>query len=156
MRLVSIQQVIKIMAFNQIEIIQIETGIVCKLIDSDRYYFNNMNIKFINNGFINANAKEIIKAKLIAHDFAYAVNADNLTLNFEVTNGNKQMFYSLVMNEVYPELEPEFNVPVNIENKIEHILKIFTNKINSMNDKINELTNKVRQLENDLEESKYN
>ncbi len=144
------------MVFNQIEIIAIETGIVCKLLESNRYFFTDMDIKFVSNGFVTANAKEIIKTKIFAHDFAFAIYPDKLTLNFEVVDGNKQMFYLLEMREVYPELEPEFNVPVNNEYKIEHIVKIFTNKINSMNEKINELSSTVGKLEYELKVCKYN
>jgi len=144
------------MASNQIDIIQIETGFLCKLIESDRYFFSDMNIKFVVSGFVTLNAKQIITDKLLAHDFAFTVNANKLILNFEVVSSNKQMFYSLVMCEVYPELEPEFNVPVNQENKLEHILKIFTNKINSMNQQIENLTNTVSRLEEELDSYQYN
>jgi len=132
-----------------------DLGIKCRLADTHRYFFHNMDIKFDAHGFRKLNAVEIITNKLNAKDFASKLENDCLTLSFDVFNGGKQMVYFMHMYEIYPELQPAHTIPLEPEaNKIENILKVFTNKINSMDMKINELSNTVDELTRELNEYK--
>ncbi len=128
-----------------------ENQVIITHCPNQRVFKHNLDVEFKTHGFKKLNGNTIIKAKLQACDFAYTLGLYDLTLNFEIIAGNKTMFHTMCLPEVF---EPIKVLP----NQMEKTIWALINKVNYLSVKLDEkeadvtrLNNKINLLEFDIE-----